>query len=136
MSACEAKARAICVPPLCLLDRSVEAVLVIGAPVSGAHFDLEGVVVALHAERNRSARRPAGPQLLVEIRYIVQHLAVQRLQDVAALQAGTIGRAAIGYAADHELAPVLDRIEAEPRARRCRDAAGLHQLLEDRLQSV
>src|SRR5476649_1608296 len=115
MSACEAKARAICVPPLCLLKRSVEAVLVIGAPVSGAHLDLERVVVALHAERNRRARRSAGPQLLVEIWHVVQHLAVQRLQDVAALQAGTIGRAAIGNAADHELALVLDRIEAEPR---------------------
>src|SRR5471030_3184463 len=113
MSACEAKARAICVSPLCLLVRSVEAVLVIGAPISGAHLDLESIVVALHAQRNRRARRSAGPQLFVEIRHVVQHFAVQRLQDIAALQAGAISRATVGNATDHEVAVMLDSIEAQ-----------------------
>ena len=109
--------------PLCLLMVVSRAVLVVLGAVAGAHRHLESVAVALHAQRDRGAGRAARPQLLVEVGDVVQHLAVQRLQDVAALQPGAIGRAALGDAADHELAHMLDGIEAEPRPRRRRELA-------------
>lgn len=58
------------------------------------------------------------------------------MQDVAALQAGAVGRTAIADAANHELAHVLDREDAEPGTRRRRQSALRHQLLEDRLEPV
>ena len=79
-------------------------------PVAGSHRDLEGVVVALHAQGYRRAGGAAGPQLAIEVGDFVENVAVQGMQDVAALQAGAIGRAAVGYAADHELAHVLDGV--------------------------
>ena len=84
------------ISPACLLFYENESSLlfVVFGAVTGADGDLEGVTVALHAQGHHRARRATSPQPLVEMADVVEPVAVPRLQDVAALQAGTVGWAA------------------------------------------
>ena len=59
--------------------------------IAGADADVECVAVALQPQLHHGAGRADRPELAVEVPDIVEHLAVQRVQDVPALQAGAIG---------------------------------------------
>ena len=101
---------------------SVGTVFVIAPPVARPDRDLEGIVVAFHAQSDRRAGRTAFPQLAIEVGDIVQHLVVEGMENVATLQAGA------GIVADSDPAEehreCLRKIAALQRAVDLADAGG------------